>query len=102
MNEIDKLYCHSDEMNYDSRCKIETENGIHENDDNKCFLCLELAKQKCKQCSLPYCQKSHYDLHVIDIGCEVEGPNHSPYCYPFRVRQRPEVRNIFGFLSFTI
>ena len=100
MNEIDKLYYNSDELDNDSKCKIETENGINEDDDNECFLCLELAQQRCKQCSLPYCQKSHYDLHVIDIGCEVEGQNHLPYCYPFRIRQRPEVRNFSDSTTF--
>lgn len=102
MNDIDKRLYSSDEINNDSKYKIEKENGIDEADDNECFLCLELAQQQCKQCSLPYCQKSHYDLHVIDIGCEDEGQYHLPYCYPFRVRQRPEVRNIFDLKIFHI
>ena len=100
MNVIDKRYYNSDEINNDSKYKMEKENGINEDNDNECFLCLELAQQKCKQCSLPFCQKSHYDLHIIDIGSEVEGQNHLPYCYPFRVRQRPEVRNIFDATTF--
>ena len=91
---------HLDEQNNDPFESVEITNkidAVSENsfDDNTCFLCLKPTQLRCKRCLLPYCQKSHYDLHVTEIESQVKGQNQEQYCYPFRVRQRPEGSIIF-------
>lgn len=52
--------------------------------DGVCFLCMEdNCKVQCEFCPAQACSKDHMDIH-----------RPADYCFPFRIRQRSEVKDI--------
>ena len=61
--------------------------------EDTCFLCLKRTDKFCKMCTLPYCSQAHYDLHKTSNTSGTLDEAKKEYCFPFRVLEKPEVRD---------